>query len=105
MDLKQGSAAALPDADGTFDGGYAINSMHIWPEPQAGLGELRRVLKPGGRVVITEQPKCAKAREAKACANASGEIIAGLSEAGFRGLRLETKHLKPVAALSSVGAN
>jgi ubiquinone/menaquinone biosynthesis C-methylase UbiE len=51
-DLRCGSAEHLPFADQTFDKAMAINSMHVWPDAGAGLGELRRVLKPGGRLVL-----------------------------------------------------
>ncbi|MGI8663998.1 MAG: class I SAM-dependent methyltransferase [Acidimicrobiales bacterium] len=48
----QGTADALPFADGTFAGAMAVLTIHHWPDPMAGLAELRRVTK-GPIVVFT----------------------------------------------------
>ncbi len=45
-------AGALPFADGTFDGALALLTVHHWPDPAAGLAELRRVTR-GPIVVLT----------------------------------------------------
>lgn len=51
-DLRQSSAERLPFADETFDKALAINSMQVWPDAGAGLREIRRVLKHGGKVAL-----------------------------------------------------
>jgi ubiquinone/menaquinone biosynthesis C-methylase UbiE len=38
--------------DDTFDKALAINSMQVWADAMAGLREIRRVLKSGGRVAL-----------------------------------------------------
>jgi SAM-dependent methyltransferase len=43
-------AQALPFADGAFEAGLAVLTVHHWPDPIAGLRELRRVVR--GRIVI-----------------------------------------------------
>ena len=45
-------ADRLPFADGAFEGGLAIFTVHHWPDPVAGLAELRRVVR-GPIVVLT----------------------------------------------------
>jgi len=52
LDLRYGSVEQLPYADGTFDKALAINSMQTWPDARAGLREICRVLKPGGRIAL-----------------------------------------------------
>lgn len=48
----RGVAAALPFPDGAFDGAMAVLTVHHWPDPLAGVLELRRVTK-GPVVVLT----------------------------------------------------
>lgn len=45
-------AGALPFADHTFDGALALLTVHHWPDPIAGLAEVRRVTD-GPVVVLT----------------------------------------------------
>lgn len=48
----QGNCLAMPFADSSFDGVISNSSMHEWEDPQKVLGEINRVLKPGGRFCI-----------------------------------------------------
>ncbi len=50
----RGSGAALPFPDRRFDAAYLVSVLGEIPEPAAALAELRRILKPGGRLVIGE---------------------------------------------------
>ena len=52
VDIRQGTVSRLPFPDGTFDLVTAIETHYYWPDPVADFGEVRRVLKPGGRVVV-----------------------------------------------------
>jgi ubiquinone/menaquinone biosynthesis C-methylase UbiE len=54
--LRHGSVASLPFTDNTFDKALAINSMQVWPDAVAGLGEMRRVIKPGGKLALGFTP-------------------------------------------------
>jgi len=47
-------ADALPFPDAHFDAAYLVTVLGEIPQRQAALSELRRVLKPGGRLVIGE---------------------------------------------------
>jgi ubiquinone/menaquinone biosynthesis C-methylase UbiE len=51
---RRGSAHSLPYADAEFDGAYLVGVLGEIPDGRAALRELRRVLKPGGRLVIGE---------------------------------------------------
>ena len=56
VELRPGSVERLPFDDETFDKGLAINSMQVWPDPAAGLRELRRVMKSGARIALGFTP-------------------------------------------------
>ena len=47
---------SLPFDDNSFDKALAINSMQVWPNVPAGLREIRRVMKPGGRLALGFTP-------------------------------------------------
>lgn len=47
-------AMDLPFDDGSFDGAWAIESLLHMPDQTAALTELRRVVRPGGRVVVAD---------------------------------------------------
>ena len=49
-----GDVHHLPYPSASFDGAYLIDALGEMPNPSAVLHELRRVLKPGGRLVIGE---------------------------------------------------
>jgi SAM-dependent methyltransferase len=50
----EGDAQRLPYPDRTFDAAYLVGVLGEIPDPMAALSELRRVLKPGGRLVVGE---------------------------------------------------
>jgi len=45
---------ALPFGDAVFDGVLCLNALHHLPSYAVALGEIHRVLKPGGRAVFSE---------------------------------------------------
>ena len=47
-----GDVAALPFPDKSFDMVVSTLSLHHWADPTAGLAEIGRVLRPGGRALI-----------------------------------------------------
>jgi SAM-dependent methyltransferase len=50
----EASAGSLPFDDGSFDLVFSRHSIHHWPDAAAGFGEIRRVLRPGGRFVAVD---------------------------------------------------
>ena len=50
--LTQATVSALPFADAVFDLATAVESFYFWPDPQRDLAEVRRVLRPGGELVM-----------------------------------------------------
>jgi SAM-dependent methyltransferase len=47
-----GDVASLSFPDGSFDLVVSTLSMHHWADPSAGLAEIARVLRPGGRSLV-----------------------------------------------------
>lgn len=54
IEPRQGDATTLPYEDASFDGAFLVTVLGEIPRGDAALRELRRVLKPGGRVVFGE---------------------------------------------------
>lgn len=50
----QGDARSLPYDEDAFDGAFLVTVLGEIPDQDAALRELRRVVKPGGRVVVGE---------------------------------------------------
>ncbi len=51
--MRHADVEALPYADATFDAVIAVNSLFYAADPVAAMRELARVVRPGGRVVVT----------------------------------------------------
>ncbi len=52
VEIRQGSVSALPYSAATFDLVTAVESHFFWPDLPHDLAEVRRVLRPGGRVLL-----------------------------------------------------
>lgn len=51
----EGTAESIPLADASVDVVIAVNSMHHWENIDRALGEIARVLRSGGRFVVSEE--------------------------------------------------
>ena len=56
VEFSFADGTALPYEDGSFDAVTIAYGLRNFADPDAGLREFRRVLKPGGRLVILEFP-------------------------------------------------
>ncbi|MDQ2068620.1 class I SAM-dependent methyltransferase [Natronospira bacteriovora] len=52
--LAQAPAEQLPFPDGAFDVVVSSSAFHYFRQPQAAVNEMARVLRPGGRLLLTD---------------------------------------------------
>jgi len=79
VELRQDSVENLPFDDDSFDKAPAINSVQVWPDAVAGLSEIWRVVKPGGRIALGFTPYSGQPKET---------LTEMLTAAGFTNARL-----------------
>lgn len=98
--LAAATARSLPFGSGLFDVVFSTSALHVWAAPSEGLGEIRRVLHPGGVLVLTDWCRdfwtirwldraLRLVDPAHEGAHAAPELRRMLERAGFRVRRLE----------------
>lgn len=93
--IEQGDIGEIPYDDMIFDKIFTANTIYFWPDPNLALRELKRVLKPGGRLVITFRSKAIMAQRASAEYGFSlytpeaEEIESLLKEVGYSSVSIE----------------
>ena len=97
VDLRCAPVDRIPDFGVSFDAVFAVNSVGFWPSPAERLAELRRLLRPDGRIALASQPRCPGA-SAETTVRAGRELSDLLLEAGFGSPRTETLALDPPVA-------
>ncbi|MCP4659672.1 MAG: CocE/NonD family hydrolase [bacterium] len=108
VELIHGSAMELPYNADSFDKIYAVNSVQVWPDRLVVMKQLRRILKPGGLVALTLQPRWVKGE--KAVREIGREIVADLDAAEFSQTRMEfiqtkmeVQGIEPVPCICALG--
>lgn len=118
--FEQADAESLPFAEGDFDAVLSNFGVHHFPEPARALDEVRRVLRPGGRVAFTSwaapsenpawkllfaaiaahgDPEAAKAPPSGGGLRQPEDARALLDKAGFVGIAVRTVEQRwPLAA-------
>ncbi len=59
-EVSLATSAALPHPDVRFDAALAVHVLYFWKDPVADLEEIRRVLRPGGRLLLGYRPRDAQ---------------------------------------------
>lgn len=78
LEFRTGPAEALPVEDATADVVFAFDSMDHWVDRARGLAEIRRILRPQGRLVIVKDQGIPQASDGKKV------LLEALAAAGFR---------------------
>lgn len=55
ISVVDGAAEAIPVASGSVDALWSVNTMHHWTDLDRALGEIHRVLRAGGRLVLVDE--------------------------------------------------
>ena len=106
VDIQEGSVSVLPFPAATFDLVTAVETHYYWPDLENDLREIRRVLKPNGRVVlIAEAYRGRRAdwlyrpamRLLRADYRTPNEHRAALERAGYENVEV---HTEPVEGLA-----
>jgi len=95
VQLRLGDAAVLPYPDNSFHKVFATNVVYFWKDPVVVLQEIRRVMKPGGRlalyIISKEDIANFKVTQTGLYQLYTGEELAGLlTQAGFHQARFFT---------------
>jgi ubiquinone/menaquinone biosynthesis C-methylase UbiE len=102
VDLRLGSAEALPGFDAPFDKILAVNSLLFWDDTVARLKDLHHLLRPGGQIAIVYQPRGPDSTN-EVAARTGQEIAEHFATVGLTDVRVETLALRPTDAVCVVG--
>jgi ubiquinone/menaquinone biosynthesis C-methylase UbiE len=86
--IERGDSRSIPVPDAAFDKAYSVHTLYFWPDLGAGLRELRRVLRPGGLLLLAfhTSENAAKAAELPSSVytlHPCQDVIDALGRAGF----------------------
>lgn len=102
VDLRLGSAEDLPTLGYLFDKVFAVNVFMFWKDPVTVLRSIRGVMKPGGTVALTLQPRNRGATNSDA--SKAGEGMANaLQDASFVSVQVEFFEMAPVNVACVLG--
>jgi SAM-dependent methyltransferase len=71
VEVRIASSSAIPFPSASFDRVLALNTIYFWSDPSKDLAEIRRVLRPNGRLVL-------------GCLDPAGTKTAPVYKQGFR---------------------
>ncbi len=102
VELLLGSAERLPDLPTRFDKVFAVNVYAFWSEPVTVLRHLRGIVKPGGTIALTFQPR-RRGATGEDTRRGAERMAASMRDAGFVEVRVEILPMAPVDAACLLG--
>lgn len=113
LTLKEADVCHLDYADDTFDTVLTVCTFCSVPKPILGLTELRRVLKPGGQILMFEHMRSAVAQfgvlldlmtplSRKFGPDLNRDTVGNVQKAGFKLRRVENVYLDIVRIIEAV---
>ena len=109
LEIREGDAGSLPYPDGTFTCAVMTGVFGFLPDPLQALGEIRRVLAPGGRLVLFTGSKELRGTPAAPEPIASRlyfyedeELLELARKAGFGEAHLEHPDFEPLARAAGI---
>jgi ubiquinone/menaquinone biosynthesis C-methylase UbiE len=98
VELHTAPLDAMPGFDDRFDKVFAVNVFLFWPDAVGALTKLAAVMKPGGTIALTFQPRMRGATN-QDTRRGGEQIRDSLRAAGFSDVRAEILSMKPVDAV------
>ena len=104
--IREGSVSDLPYPDASFDKVFSINAVQTSASQLGDLKEVRRVLRPGGKLFIVRQPLGAKNRreQDQMREDIQQRLPQQIALAGFDVVGKEVRVMTPVSAYCVVGS-
>lgn len=94
VELLLGASSSLPWPADRFDRALVVNNYHIWSTPEDDLRELRRVVKPGGTLLLALRMRHPRPSAFRAPGLTPAEVdtaVDNLRKAGFKNVRIEKR--------------
>ena len=104
VQLLLASMSDFPVVQDRFDKCLMVNAFHFWDDPGAVLRNVRRVMNPGGKIVVAFQPRFQGATDEDTL-KVGHNMVGTLKAAGFSNAHLEIKSMAPVSVACAVGLN